>query len=385
MTRPPRFQKTGKGSFFGDFLYERVIPKNHFLRALQEVFNWEEMSNDLISIYKGRGLRGRPPYDPALIFKFLFISYLYDISERDVERLATYHLAVKWFLGLAVDEAAPDHSTITKFKNRFLEGDNWKKLGHIFDQMIGQAKVQGLQMGDIQLLDSVHTQANVNKDKDSKRQEKGKEPRDPDARVVNKGQREVVGADGRRVKRTIRYMGYKTHASVDSKTRIVTSIQPARGNTADNKAFPYLFEHDQSLELPTTTYGGDKAYDDTDIFERLESQGMCVGICLRTTRTSKKDANTQRWVALKATPQYQEATKVRYRVEQPFGQAKDKHGFERCRYIGLARYSIQSFLTFMVINCKRLIKLLTGLTFRPLAKGKRAELFKPVYTSLPWA
>ena len=110
-----------------------------------------------------------------------------------------------------------------------------------------------------------------------------------------------------------------------------------------------------------------------------------MGICLRKTRTTKKDANKQRWIALQATPQYQAATKLRYRVEQPFGQAKDKHGFEGCRYIGLVKYGIQAFLTFMVVNCKRLVKLMTGITFRPLAKGRRREVFQPVYADLPWA
>ncbi len=73
------------------------------------------------------------------------------------------------------------------------------------------------------------------------------------------------------------------------------------------------------------------------------------------------------------------------RVEQPFGPAKQKHGFGRCRYWGLARYRIQALLTFPVSNLKRIVKLLTGQTFRPLAKGRRAEQLRPVYACLPWA
>ena len=48
-------------------------------------------------------------------------------------------------------------------------------------------------------------------------------------------------------------------------------------------------------------------------------------------------------------------------------------------------YGIQLFLTFMVLNCKRMVKLLTRITFRPQAKGRRAEVFRPVYASLPSA
>jgi len=71
---------------------------------------------------------------------------------------------------------------------------------------------------------------------------------------------------------------------------VATSLIPARGNTADNKAFVVLREHDRSLGLPTTTYGGDRAYDDTDIHERLAQEGLHSGICLNDYRTKKRDA-----------------------------------------------------------------------------------------------
>ena len=108
-------------------------------------------------------------------------------------------------------------------------------------------------------------------------------------------------------------------------------------------------------------------------------------ICLHDYRTNKKDPSKQRWIDLVATPEHQVATNIRYRVEQLLGTAKQQHCFERCRYLGLLRYGIQAFLTFMVVNCKRIIKLLTGITFRPLAKGCRSEPFTPIYATLPWA
>ncbi len=69
----------------------------------------------------------------------------------------------------------------------------------------------------------------------------------------------------------------------------------------------------------------------------------------------------------------------------PFCTAKRSHGFERCRYLGLARYWIQAFFTFMVVNAKRIVKLLTGITFRPQAKGRRAEKVTPVLGAWSWA
>ena len=385
MARSPHYRNTGLGSFWGSYLFERVVPQDHFIRALKQLFDWQELGGQLIRLYEGRGVVGRPPYDPVLMFKMLFLSYLYDLSARDTQRFVNEHIPARFFLDLALDQAAPDHSTMGLFKDRLLSQGNWHELERIFASLLQQARDHGLALGCIQLVDSVHTQADVNAEKDKARQERGQAPRDPEARVVHKGEREVVEPDGEKVKRDIRYRGYKTHVSMDAKTRIVTSVQPDWGDGADNKAFPALLEHDRSLALPTHTYGGDKAYDDTDLFERIEQLGLHVGIKLRRTRTTKKDPNKQRWLDLQATAHYQVATKLRARVEQPFGQAKDKHGFERCRYLGLLKYGLQSFLTFMVVSAKRMVKLLTGITFRQLAKGRHKEVFQPVYATLPWA
>ena len=59
--------------------------------------------------------------------------------------------------------------------------------------------------------------------------------------------------------------------------------------------------------------------------------------------------------------------KERYKIERKFGEAKQSHGFGRCRYIGKARFAIQSFLTAIVLNLKRMVKLLTGVNFKDRA------------------
>jgi transposase, IS5 family len=380
MCPQPQYHDTGRASFFGDFAYQRILARHpqHFLVILAQLFDWEAYTKGFVQLYKGRGIIGRHPYPPALIFKMLFLSYLYNVSERAMEELADLNVVIKWFLGIAVDEPVPDHSTLTAFKRRFVQSGNWLALQAVFDKIIGEAMARGVQFGELQLLDSVHTQADVNNAKDQQRQERGTKPRDPEAGVVNKGKRSVVQANGKTTSMEITHRGYKTHVTVNAQNGIVTSLHSTSGNRADNKAFVPLREHDRTLGLPTTAYGGDKAYDDTDIFARLEQEGLSIAIALRRQRTARKDASSQRWTDLQANPQYIQALKQRFRVEQPFGIVKRWHGFERCRYLGLARYRLQAIFTFLVHNLKRIVKLLTGVTFRPQAKGRRAENCQPV-------
>jgi hypothetical protein len=48
-------KETGRGSFWGDFLYEQTVPPNHFLRQLDRVIGWEVFGEQLLTLYDGRG------------------------------------------------------------------------------------------------------------------------------------------------------------------------------------------------------------------------------------------------------------------------------------------------------------------------------------------
>jgi len=43
-----RCKETRADSFFGNFLYERKVSKNHFLRKLNEVVDWERFTRKLL-------------------------------------------------------------------------------------------------------------------------------------------------------------------------------------------------------------------------------------------------------------------------------------------------------------------------------------------------
>ena len=112
---PQRFRPSGCGSFFGDhYIYNQVVPKTHFLRQLKDLIPWEELTEDLIRCYQGGGEYGPIPYHPAMLMKMLVLSYLYKLSERQTEGFVGDSLAARYFVGLGVDEAVPDHSTLCR-------------------------------------------------------------------------------------------------------------------------------------------------------------------------------------------------------------------------------------------------------------------------------
>jgi hypothetical protein len=80
--------------------------------------------------------------------------------------------------------------------------------------------------------------------------------------------------------------------------------------------------------------------------------------------SAKKDDNKQPWLDLVKTPQYQAGLKERYKIEGKFGEAKQGHGLGRCRYLGKFGFAVQAFMTAIMLNLKRIVKILTGVGFK---------------------
>lgn len=359
-----RFIETGRNSFYGEYLFDQVVPQNHFLRKLKQMIDWKRFTNKLIRLYKGEGVVGRPPFDPALVLKVELIAYLYNLTERQVEVFLNENLPAKYFVGLAVDQKAPDHSTLTVFRERLVRRGKLKVFEEMLGEIIQQALRNGIKFGSIQIVDSVHTVANVNTDKDQMRQKKGKGPRDPDAQWGVKHQRKVKTETGADEKQTEYFYGYKAHVSLNAENGLITSLDTTSGEVYDGHHFCSLVDHDLQQKLPVKTYAGDKGYDDGNNHYYLELRKLNSAIRLKHSRTEKKDKNKQVWLDLEQSPHYQQGLRERYKIERKFGEAKQRHGFDRCRYLGKVGYALQAFFTMIMLNLKRMVKLLTGVGFK---------------------
>jgi len=182
------------------------------------------------------------------------------------------------------DEHAPDHSSLTTFKDRIIKAAGIKGYEAIFNELLRIALEQGITFGSIQTIDSVHTIANVNLTKDKFRQEKkNKLPRDPDARWGVKKVKKIKQADGTVKDEKVSFYGYKTHVAANAENGLVTSLTVTGGETPDGKELPTLVNKDRKLGITRegeitrengrlevkggAAYTADKAYDDGDLHE----------------------------------------------------------------------------------------------------------------------
>lgn len=143
-------------------ILENLVPEDHLLRQIDKYIDFSfirKITNDLYCLDNGR-----PAIDPIILFKMLFIGYLYGIrSERQLVRDIEVNVAYRWFLGYSLTEPIPNASTISQNRRRrFRDSDVDQQ---IFDEIVRQAIVHGLVSGKILYADSTHIKANANKNK----------------------------------------------------------------------------------------------------------------------------------------------------------------------------------------------------------------------------
>ena len=143
-------------------MLEQLVPQDHLLRKIDKYIDFSFIRDLTRDLYCHTN--GRPAVDPVVLFKMLFIGYLYGIrSERQLVKDIEVNLAYRWFLGYSITEKIPDASTISQNRIRRFKGTDIPQK--IFDNIVIQAIEKGLVGGKILYSDSTHIKANANKRK----------------------------------------------------------------------------------------------------------------------------------------------------------------------------------------------------------------------------
>lgn len=141
---------------------DELVPSDHLLRKIDKTVDFGFIHDLVKELYCPDN--GRPALDPTLMFKLLFIGYLFGVrSERQLMREVQVNVAYRWFLGLNLTDAIPDASTLSQNRRRrFNESTVYQD---IFDEIVFQAMKKKLVSGRVIYTDSTHLKASANKNK----------------------------------------------------------------------------------------------------------------------------------------------------------------------------------------------------------------------------
>ena len=358
------------GSLFSYVDLEARVRREHPLRPIREIANAAllDLSEDFAALYPPR--LGRPSIPPERLLRAMLLQAFYGIrSERQLMERMEFDLLFRWFVGLGLDDAAWDHSSFTKNRDRLLEGEIAAKF---LRAVLAQPKVKRLISSDHFSVDGTLIEAwaslksfrrkdgsdndpdgpGRNAERGFKREKRSNETHqsttDPEARLYKKG-------DGQPAK--LCYIGHvlmeNRHAlAVDGTLSLATGV-------AEREAALQML--DRRPGRRRITLGADKAYDVRQFIEDLRARRITPHVAIDghlspkgVPRSTAVDGRTKRH------PGYEISQRCRKRIEEVFGWMKAAAGLAKIKLRGRRKVEAAFTLGLAAYNLVRLPKLLAA-------------------------
>ena len=137
---------------------EDLVPASNFYRPLEAKLDLGFVRDLVCATYKESG---RPSVDPQVFFKLQLVMFFEGLrSERELIRVAADRLSVRWYLGYDLDEALPDHSSLTRIRQRY----GLAVFRRFFEAIVEQCREAGLVWGKELYFDATQVDANASLD-----------------------------------------------------------------------------------------------------------------------------------------------------------------------------------------------------------------------------
>ena len=137
----------------------KMIPENHLLIQIDKQIDFSFIYALTKNLYCNDN--GRPSIGLVLFFRMKIVSYLFGIqSDRQLCKEVHLNIAYRWFCRLNLEDKLPDHSSLTKIRDRF----GIEMFQKIFEMLILQWKKAGIIVGKRMISDASLIEADVSMD-----------------------------------------------------------------------------------------------------------------------------------------------------------------------------------------------------------------------------
>jgi transposase len=345
-----------QGGLFSYVSMEQRVPATHPLRRVRTLLDeaLESMSRDFDRVYADGG---RESVAPERLVRALVLQVLYSIrSERLLCEQLDYNLLFRWFVGLSMDDRIWDHSTFTKNRDRLIEAGVARKL---LRRIGRRARREGLLSSEHFSVDGTLIEAwSAVK---SMRRRDGKDdppppgrnphvdfhgkprsnethvaPHEPQAKLFRKGKGHLTK------------LYYMAHVLMEHRQGLPVDVEFTEATGfAERETGIRLIK--RQARGSRCTLAADKAYDTREFVADCRELGVTPQVAqnISGTRHSAIDARTTRHAG------YRASQRIRKRIEEAFGWAKDGRPMRKMRVRGFRN---AGFMTVLTIGCHNLVR-----------------------------
>jgi transposase len=134
---------------------EELVPTDHVYRHLDRTLDLAFVRDLVKDAYAEVG---RPSIDPVVFFKLQLVMFFEVVrSERQLMRVVADRLSLRWYLGYALDEPLPDHSSLTRIRDRY----GLAIFRRFFEAVVERCRAAGLVWGEELSFDATKVGANA--------------------------------------------------------------------------------------------------------------------------------------------------------------------------------------------------------------------------------
>ena len=311
--------------FYHSFNLDDRIPATSVLRKIRKHIDFEFIYQEVKDFYGGKGNVSVPP---PVILKMMLLLILYNVrSERELMNTLPMRLDWLWFLDYDLDSEIPNHSVLSKARNRW----GVEAFQRFFERIVWQCVEAGLVDGSKLFMDSSLIQAdasnnsvvNVNKEtlkihlvrsftelecrlEEKENPEEDHEPKtgaanrnhisttDPDASVTSQGAGKPK-------------LQYKTHRSVDAKAEIITATEVTPGEINEAHLLSTLLAmHQDNTQTTAEMVVADTKYGTVENY--LACYDLGVNAHIPDLRRSQQERESRRGIFAEEAFQYDPET-----------------------------------------------------------------------------
>ena len=274
-------RKRGQMDLFVAGSLEQLLPEDHVLVRVNRVLDLSWLREEVAECYCLDN--GRPGIDPEVALRLMLAGMLLGyVHDRRLLREAQAHLGVRWFIGYGLHEELPDHSSLTRIRQRW----GAARFKAIFRRTVQACVEAGVAKAEVVHVDASLIRADVswaslaerhadevvreNDSEDAGGKKKGGRGgggrvsrTDPDARLARKSAR--AGFEP----------SYKHHAVVDDERGVVLDVAVTEGTRNERAMLASQLEAVGELSgrtpaLVTT----DSGYAYSEVYAALERRGV---------------------------------------------------------------------------------------------------------------
>lgn len=337
--------KVGNATLFDQSLMDHA--SLHDFDAIDDILDWIAIEKTLAPIYSSK--EGGASYPPILMFRALLMQIWHNLSDVQAEKMLARDLLFRRFCRLSLMDPIPDHSTISRFRNKITALDLYDKLlAQINEQLTKKGAI--IKEGEISILDATVIEAH------QCRKKRGSSKKNPTENTQD-GEAGWSVKTGTKGSKEFTY-GFKAHANVDE-DGFVKKLEVTAGNV-----------HDSQMVEPILTgteieFYADSAYAGEPISKMLAARNIKNCVNKRAYRNKPLTKEDDDYNA--------QMSGVRYVVERTFGAFKRHYHGAKTRFLGVKKTKAWMMGIAIAHNLKKAAALLSlGVPLQVQPRGKCA-------------